>query len=354
MTLKKYLLAATAALTLIPAFMSAQDTRTVSGATAVTRSTGKTTQAARRNVGAPTQEPTLKSDAPVSTIEWMRIVYRHLDLSKEKNATLCYPETSAEGEENLFRLMLRLLTENKIDAYEYLDGREVFTNEFAIDKGEMLARFNIPYSEKKTGGQIAGYVVDSNDVPASDVMSYYILEQWEFDNRKSRTSTNVLAVCPVLHITGDLGEDLRYPMFWVKMEDLRPYLKNTMIFIDDNDNTPRYSYDDYFVMNMYDGEIYKTRNVRNKSMMQLYPEEEARRHAADSIQKQLEDFDKALWAPSREDILEARKAKDELDSDTMSERKPRKSSARRPTRSRGSIESSRASQSAVRSVRDRK
>lgn len=66
-----------------------------------------------------------RSDADA---QWMKIVYRQIDLDKVKNAPLYYPEEVIDGQENLFRIILRLLADGELNAYEYLDGREVFTD----------------------------------------------------------------------------------------------------------------------------------------------------------------------------------------------------------------------------------
>ena len=143
------------------------------------------------------------------------------------------------------------------------------------------------------------------------MLSYYIIEKWEFDSRSNKTHRTVEAICPVLHRSDDFGgEPVRYPMFWVRMDQLRPYLAQQYIFVDDNNNLPRYTYADYFSRNMYDGDIYKTRNLANKSMMQLYPDPDDRQRAQDSIQNRLEQFDKGLWVPSREEIIAAREARE--------------------------------------------
>ena len=61
-------------------------------------------------------------------------------------------------------------------------------------------------------------------------------------------------------------------MFWVKLDALRPVsLLRQYIFVDDDNNLPKCTYDDFFTLNMYDGDIYKTRNLKNKSMVQKYP-----------------------------------------------------------------------------------
>ena len=64
--------------------------------------------------------------------QWMRVIYRSIDLDKDKNAALYFPEEPIEGQENLFRIIMRLLANNTIPAYEYLDGREIFTDQYRI------------------------------------------------------------------------------------------------------------------------------------------------------------------------------------------------------------------------------
>ncbi len=326
---------------------------TQSSATVVTHN-AKATQAPARRAVATGENTTAvnKSDAPSSDIGWMRVIYRHLDLDNEKNAALYYPEIPMAGQENLFRLIMRLIAGGELKAYEYLDGREVFTPEFQVQTDEMLARFHIPFTESK-GREKGGFVIEDDDVPAADVMSYYVLEQWEFDNVKSHTAHRVLALCPVLHQTGEFGDELKYPMFWVEMDDLRPYLSEAMIFVDDSDNTPKYTYNDFFTLGLYEGDIYKTRNVRNKSMAQLYPDEAARKQASDSIHNRLAGFDKALWTPSREELQEARQAKENLDTKKSSVKRDAGQS-RRSSRTRGSKPATTSSSNAVRSVKDRK
>ncbi len=62
--------------------------------------------------------------------EWMRVIYRQLDLDRAANAPLYYPVDIIDGEENLFRIIMRLLMADQIKAYEYLDGREIFTDKY--------------------------------------------------------------------------------------------------------------------------------------------------------------------------------------------------------------------------------
>ena len=246
---------------------------------------------------------------------WMRVIYRDLKLDNPKNMPLYFPEEVVDGQENLFRIIMRLVSDNQLPVYEYLDGKEIFTDQYKVNVKDMLDRFHVLYAPAKGSTEKnPRFQIEESDVPANEVLSYFVLEKWEFDSRTNKTRRIVEAVCPVLHRSDDFGgEAVRYPMFWVKMDNLRPYLTQQYIFIDDDNNLPKYTYADYFARNMYDGDIYKTRNLANKSMMQLYPDPDDRERAQDSIQNRLEQFDKKLWVPSREEVIAAREAREEAE-----------------------------------------
>lgn len=309
-----------------------------------------------------------QSEADMS---WMRVIYRHLDLNNDKNAPLYFPEEPTADQESLFRIIMKLLANNQVEAYEYLDGREVFTEQYRVKVKDMLDRFHVLYTEAKGSTEKnPKFTIEESDVPANEVLSYYLLERWEFDSRSNRMKTRVEAICPVLHRAGDFGgEPIKYPMFWIKFDVLRPYLTQQYIFVDDDNNLPKYTYDDFFQLSMYEGEIYKTRNLKNKSMMQLYPDPDDLKRAQDSIQNRLDTFEDKLWVPSREEVIAAREAREKAAAgDTTKiearDEKPAKEakdnnrtsrgSKRKPAKVKESKVKESSSNTAVRSVRRRK
>lgn len=252
-----------------------------------------------------------KTAAHDADMAYMREIYRSLDIRNvAENTPLYFPEDIIDGQQNLFRILLGLVVDGKIPAYEYLDGREIFTDQYKVKIGEMLDRFDIYYQAQGEGDR-AKYTIEEADVPTSQVLKYYIIEKWEFDRRSNQMKTYVEAICPVLTRNGDFGGESNYPMFWVKFDQLRPYLAQQYVFLTDDNNLPQYSLDDYFNMGMYKGEIYKTKNLRNLSMAQMYPDEDDMKRAQDSIDHRLRQFGKDLWVPSREDYLAAREAEAE-------------------------------------------
>lgn len=251
-----------------------------------------------------------KSETSDADKMWMRVIYRDLELDNPKNAALYYPEDIVDGQENLFRIIMRLLAENRISAYEYLDGKEIFTDQYKLKVRDMLDRFHVLYTEAKGSTEKnPKFTIEESDVPTNEVLSYYILERWEFDSRSNKTKHAVEALCPVLHRSDDFGgEAVRYPMFWVKLDAIRPYLAQQYIFIDDDNNLAKYTYDDFFTLNLYKGDIYKTLNLRNRSMAQLYPDPDDLKRAQDSIQNRLDHYADNLWVPTREELIAKREA----------------------------------------------
>lgn len=260
-------------------------------------------------------------EASDADLQWMKVIYRKLDLTKGKNSALYYPEEPNADGQSLFFIIMRLLADNKISAYEYLDGREMFTEEYKIKVGEMLDRFHIMSSPAKgSTDKNPKYDIEDADIPGNEILSYYIIERWEFDTRSNQMKTRVDALCPVLHRMDEFGgEAIPYPMFWVKLNDIRPYMAQQYVFTDDDNNLARHSLDDFFKLNMYTGEIYKTKNMRNQSLRQQFPEDKDYKHAQDSIEQRLKAFNKELWVPSREELKARAEAKAKLEAEQNGE-----------------------------------
>ena len=313
-------------------------------------------------------------------LQWSKTVYRVLDLTKGKNPALYYPDEPNEDGQSMFFIIMRLLANNKISAYEYLDGREMFTDEYKIKVNEMLDRFHVLYSEAKGSSEKNPlYVIDDSDIPGNEILSYYIIEKWSFDTRSNKMRSRVDALCPVLHRMDEYGGVLKFPMFWVKLNEIRPYIAQQYVFTDDDNNLMRYNLDDFFKLKMYTGDIYKVKNLQNKSLMQLYPDSVSLAHARDSIEERLHRFDKNLWAPTRQELqaqveakrrLEAEQRGETLDEDGVATEAKEEKSVKKSSTKRGSNKEEtkkkttkkksskpkeiKSSQSAGRSVRNRK
>jgi gliding motility associated protien GldN len=231
----------------------------------------------------------------IGNARWMRIIYREIDLTKEKNTPLYYPLQEVNGMKNLFTTMFQLVSEGKIDVYKYLPDYESFEADNLLSFKDMLDNFNIFYEEvPASGGNPIRYVINASDIPSQEVRAYIVKEAWYFDQNNSVYDVNTLAICPIAFMVSDIGEQ-RTPMFWVKYEDLRPYIKNNYIMTSNMNNARTFTVDDYFRRRMFDGEIVKTENLMNLALLQYCPTPDAMLAEQQRIENQLKTFNDSLW-----------------------------------------------------------
>lgn len=229
-------------------------------------------------------------------VPWQHVVYRELDMNVGDNASLYYPIEPTDGMTNLFRVIMDALCTGQLKAYEYLDGREMFTEKYQINVETMLQRFEIPFQTQAAGAGKTIYRVEEVDVPSNEVMSYYLKERWQYDLTGSRYKAQVLALCPVLHRIGEFGGDaVSYPMCWINFEDLRPFLRAHLVMLDGMNNAPRLTMEEYFTLNKYKGELYKVQNTRGLNLMQQYPDPDSLSVARARIEAELRGFKDSLW-----------------------------------------------------------
>ncbi len=276
----------------------------------VTRRSGDDTRRKDKKDGTPTITTRQQSFYEVrepndADLQWMKVIQREVHISKGKNAALFYPEMPNEDGESLYFIIMRQLAKGQIAAYD--QEAQMFDEAHKINFGEFLDNRYIDYTMAKGSTEKNPiYEFEDADILSNLVKSYYFIEKWEFDSRSNQMKPRVEAICPVMHVEDDWsGETQRRPMFWVKLNDIRPYMAQQYVFTDDDNNLPRYSLDDFIKLNMYTGDIIKTKNLRNLSLKQMFPDTVALKHAQDSIEQRLRSFNQDLWVPPLE-VLQAR------------------------------------------------
>lgn len=252
-------------------------------------------------------------------VAWRRDVYREIDLRKNENAPLYYPDTPKDGEQNLFTTLFRLLNVGKIPAYNYkTDGTEHFDKANRMHFKDMLERYEIFYEVDSAKRAIK---VSDADVPSSEVLSYFIKESSYYDQNTATFHTRVVALCPVLHraavefsyesmMAEEEGEDAfttKYPMFWVKFEDIEPYISKQMVMVSNINNASKMSVADFLATNKYNGKIYMTTNMQSQTIMDYCKTDSAVTKEQARLEKEVVDFENHIWAPPLDSIAQARK-----------------------------------------------
>lgn len=268
-------------------------------------------------------------------VVWKRDIYRALDLNKEKNASLYYPVEPMGGNVNLFTYVFRLILDGTITAYKYnLDGNESFDEENKLTAKDILDNYRIYYEE-----QDGGFVVNKSDVPGGEVLSYYIKESNYYDQRTATYNTRVTAICPVLHRAANefSTEIVKYPMFWLNYDDIATLLAQQTLVTSSYNNVSSMTINDYFVKNCYEGEIYKTVNLRNLAINQYCKDSTAVKKEQANIEKQLADFRANLWKkPAPVAVAEAATDSATVANDSIAPEKREKKSLFRSTKKKKS------------------
>ncbi len=231
-------------------------------------------------------------DVP-ETPTWRRDIYRTLDLTKDENAPLYFPVEPQGDNINLFTLIFQLLNTGKIPAYEYkLDGVEDFQQSNRMHFKDMLERYHIFY--EVNGNSIK---VEPSDIPSSEVLSFNVKESSYYDQHTATFQSRVVAICPVLHRADDFDTRVnKYPMFWLKYDDIKTYLSGREIMTSNLNNAARMSMEDFFATNHYKGEIYMTTNMQNRSLQQYCATDSLLKKEQKRIEKEMTDFEAHIWA----------------------------------------------------------
>ncbi len=255
-------------------------------------------------------------------VSWRRDVYRELSLKLDENAPLYYPDVPKDGKQNLFFTLFRLLNVGRIPAYNYkADGTEHFDRANRMHFKDMLDRYEIYYEVDSAKRAIN---VRDADIPGSEVLSYFVKESSYYDQNTATFHSRVVALCPVLHRERDEfsyesmydEEDeefeeesniQKYPMFWVKFEDIEPYVSKQMLMISDINNESKMSVADFFATNKYKGKIYMTTNMQNRAIMDYCKTDSDVVAEQNRLEKQVKDFEKHIWTPPVDSTAIARR-----------------------------------------------
>lgn len=237
-------------------------------------------------------------------VVWRRDIYRELDLNEDANAPLYYPVEPLGSQVNLFTYIFKLMMQGRIKAYQYkLDGNESFNADDVVKPKTFLDNYHI-YYEKDAQGRTH---LDDSDIPSKEVKSYYIKETTYYDQHTATFHTKVLALCPIMTRDDDFGDGgNKYPLFWVKYDDLAPFLSKQQIMTSNLNNAATMSIDDYFLRNQYKGKIYKTNNMLGKTLAQYCSSDSAMSKEQKKIETELAAFEKNLWGDqAKKDSLDS-------------------------------------------------
>lgn len=267
-------------------------------------------------------------------VVWRRDIYRELKLTDAANSGLYYPEEPNGNEMNLFTYIFKLMLTGKIKVYEYrLDGNESFSDSARVKPLEFLDNYGIYYERNGKSMHL-----DNSDIPSRDVRGYYLKESAYYDQASATFHKKVIALCPIMVRQDDFssgeGDDSgqKYPLFWVKYDDIAPFLAKHTIMTSDLNNAATMSADDYFTKNRYKGKIYKTTNMLGKTLRQMAGDDDMKLTAEQKrIEAEIDAFEKNIFGnQARRDSLDSLSVADDSKNKKV-RRSARKSTSARKT-----------------------
>ena len=334
---------------------TARPTTTPAQPSGVTRQTAnRNTQAAKPAVSRASIMFPTAVEVPTDVV-WRRDIYRELDLTKDENAPLYYPIEPQGGRVNLFTLLFQLLNAGEIPAYIYdTSGLENFNASNRMHFKDMLERYEIPFDSVNA----TTIKVNPIDIPSNDVLTYFVKESSYYDQHTATYHSRVVALCPVMHRAGgyvdfnspSMSADVqKSPLFWVKMEDIEPYLSQHMLMTSNINNAATMSMADFFETNKYKGTIYMTTNMQGKPLSQVVGDsfqmdfdsdsvvfdtdaasKNALQREQNRIEKEIADFEKHIWAAPVDSAALARQ--DSIEAAAAASKKTKKASTRTTAR----------------------
>lgn len=199
------------------------------------------------------------------TIEWRQDVYKEINLEKPLNTGLYSGTNQEDGTTGLFAKIFEVAIAQKIDLYKYeIDGNERLSRRNQTNIKTILDDFHITYTAK--GDTIS---VNKSDVPFAEVTVFYLKEATYYDAVNSSFSTRVLALCPVIVMEDEFSDEpVRYPLFWVKYDQLEKYLHDIYTIPDYRNIARKMPMAEYFALNLYEGDIYKVYNAYGSVLAQ--------------------------------------------------------------------------------------
>jgi gliding motility associated protien GldN len=230
-------------------------------------------------------------------VMWAKRVWQELDLREKINHPLYYP---AQPVRHRMSLMSALWNAAVIEGSLNVYRDEDFKVPLTVDELKMKLTVNDTITiPNPLDPDYDTTIIVSKDFDPADVMYYWIVEDWFFDNKRSVLEKRIIGLAPMREKyttdpnTGERILQGKELLFWVYFPHARNMLVKTEVFNRWND-TERMTFDDLFFKRIFSGRIIKADNVYDRYISEFKLGLDALLEA-DQLKRQYQEFEMDLW-----------------------------------------------------------
>ena len=177
-------------------------------------------------------------------------LFRHrcmymVDLTASNNVAVF----KTRPDKDLFLRTFALAAEGKIGLYDFTLGEMDFEFMKKVVAEDVAKTYDIPF--RKEGGVVR--LLESEDFKDNILMCYVIMSS-SYDTPSSQFITRCEAICPVMLRTGEVsGEYTKYPLYWMKMDEIREHIGDIRIRTSDFNEFADIRVADWFDSALFEG-----------------------------------------------------------------------------------------------------